>query len=196
MLLLVISLCYDLTQSPAQLNAAKGRLRTILSRMLYRPIEHLLAASCKCKAETLWGYEKALLLARVWPLEQTEKHNSMDTILERLDTFKYKVAEAACMYPCHRNYESIVADAKAHTESYFDGMCLDCMDRMKPKTGDRNDDYWRHNNFRLEDEWFVGCRIKHKQPTWYFSFMGRQEDKDYLQNKDKPKRNYDSDSDH
>ena len=72
------------------------------------------------------------------------------------------------------------------TGAYYDGMCLDCMDRLKPKTGDGDDDYWQHNNFRDEDGWFEGCRIKHKQPSWYFSFMGRKEDKDTLQKNSDP----------
>jgi len=183
----------NLTHITAQLNAAKGNLRTVIHRRLYGPIKHLLGTRCKCKAETLWGYEKALYDTGAWPLEEVGKGHSMHDIMNRLGKFKYKVAETACMFPCHQNFERIVEDAVTYTAQNFNGLCLDCMDRMKPKTGDRHDDYWRHNNFRDRDVWFKGCRIKHKQPTWYFSFMGSQEDKDYLQSKDK--RPYESDSD-
>jgi len=53
----------------------------------------------------------------------------------------------------------------------FHGLCLDCMDRSKPKTGDVDRDYWTHD---FKDEWDVNCRIQHGQSTWYFSFMGRK----------------------
>ncbi|KAI4239994.1 MAG: hypothetical protein L6R40_005426 [Gallowayella cf. fulva] len=48
-----------------QLNAAKGRLRTIIHRDLYKPNHTLLAAHCGCKEVTLWGYEKALTSCKV-----------------------------------------------------------------------------------------------------------------------------------
>ena len=117
----------------------------------------------------------------------------MRAILARLEEFKYKAAETACMSPCHQDYEAAVDDAVDETATYFDGMCLDCMSRRNPKLRDHHEDYWQHNNFRAEDSWFTGCRIKHKQPSWYFSFMSRQEDKDYLQDRDR--RHYGPDSD-
>jgi len=47
------------------------------------------------------------------------------------------------------------------------------MDKSKPKTGDIDQDYWDHDK---ERNWDYGCRIRHGQPTWYFSFMGRKAD--------------------
>lgn len=46
------------------------------------------------------------------------------------------------------------------------------MDASKPKIGDADEDYWRHEE---DEKWDDGCRISHGQPTWYFSFMGRKE---------------------
>lgn len=43
-------------------------------------------------------------------------------------------------------------------------------------------DYWTHAERREYDD---GCRIKHGQPTWYFSFMGRKEKMDIFQKKDR-----------
>ena len=119
----------------------------------------------------------------------------MIKILRNLRSFKYKAGERACISTCHQDYEGIVREAVMRTGAYFDGMCLDCMDRLKPKTGDRHDDYWQHNNFYDENGWFEGCRIKHKQPSWYFSFMGRQEDRDSLQQRHNNRYEEDPDSD-
>ena len=188
-----------LTHVIAQLNAAKGRLRTIFYRALEQPLEKLLEAHCKCKGDSLWGYEKALFDTHVWPAESFTKNTSMDVLLKRLEDFKYKPAAGACMTSCHQDYEFIVRGALKFTATYFQGMCLDCMDRLKPKLRDGHEDYWHHNNFSAErsPSCFVGCRIKHRQPSWYYSFMGRQEHRDHLQenSREKSRRHYDSDSD-
>ncbi|KAI0013958.1 hypothetical protein F4779DRAFT_639098 [Xylariaceae sp. FL0662B] len=55
-------------------------------------------------------------------------------------------------------------------EKKFDGLCLDCMHKFK--TGDEHSDYWEHGRLYEFDR---GCRFKHGQPTWYFSYMGRRE---------------------
>jgi len=53
-------------------------------------------------------------------------------------------------------------------------------------SGDVDEDYWTHD---LQKNWSDGCRIYHKQPTWYFSFMGRKTDmKNYQQKKKKYER--------
>lgn len=58
---------YHLTHCTAQLNAARGRLRTIVHRELYKPIKDLLEADCKCKGNTLWGYEENSLMRACGP---------------------------------------------------------------------------------------------------------------------------------
>lgn len=183
----------NLTCCTAQLNAARGRLHTIVHRELYKPIKDLLWSTCKCKGDTLWGFEKALTNARVWPLEDVGRYTTMQTIIERLQEFTYKVAADACMR-CHcGSYDTIALRASEVTHNYFNGLCLDCMARKNPKLRDHDDDYWNHNKCRSEDGWFKNCRVPHKQPTWYYSFMGRQEVRDRLQKKDE--RPYDSDDD-
>ena len=156
-----------------QLNAAKGRLRTVIHNGLFRPNEKLLMASCKCKETTLFGYEKALYTIEVWPLERTCQKSPMTTILQRLDNFSFEARKDACR-SCRTKYKELVATAQKTTRSYFDGLCLDCMDRTKSVTEDADMDYWKHNSLGKSD--FVGhCLIKHNEPTWYFSFMGRRE---------------------
>ena len=51
--------------------------------------------------------------------------------------------------------------------------CTDCMNISKPKLGDADEDYWHHSDLGVG--WDKGCRIRHGQPSWYFSFMGRKE---------------------
>ena len=161
-----------------QLNAARGRLKTIVFYPLYAPIKSLLLHNdCKCAEGVAAGYQRALLATDSWPLEEIGHKKAMRALLDNLQKFKYKKPESACM-SCHRNYEAIVKEVIVRTRNYFDGLCLDCMDASKAKTEDSDTDYWCHNDL-TEDEFVYGCRVKrHGQPTWYFSFMGRKEEQD------------------
>ncbi|KAK0513132.1 hypothetical protein JMJ35_004118 [Cladonia borealis] len=172
-----------------QLNAAKGRLRTVLHRGLFRPCEHLFSANCKCRKETLYDYQKHLVDIDVWPLETVFQRTPMNEILDRLEKFNFEAKLSACG-ACRRDYKSPVEETVEFVRYYFDGLCLDCLNRSKPKLKDPDMDYWRHHTLK-EHEWITGCRFRHKQPTWYFSFMGRKEDRDRFMGR----RRRDSDSD-
>ncbi|KAI1287747.1 hypothetical protein F5Y03DRAFT_380293 [Xylaria venustula] len=63
-----------------------------------------------------------------------------------------------------------VRRASSKVRDNFDGLCLDCMHKFK--TGDDNCDYFAHDRPGHYDH---NCRVRHKQPTWYFSYMGRKE---------------------
>jgi len=177
-----------------QLNAAKGRLRTVLLNGLFAPNETLLSGACQCKAETLFGYEKALYLLPVWPLERAAQRTSMGKILDRLEKFSYTPPEAKSCWRCRLNFEEMVKDARQYTRDYFDGLCLTCLDRSQAKTRDSDEDYWKHKDMP-EDAWIEGCRFRHRQPTWYFSFMGRKEDRDRFRPRKRSSRHFDNDSD-
>ena len=167
------------------LNAARVRLALILHRQLHKTNISLLGVTCKCKGDTYWGYDKALQTTGIWPFEETSR-DSIHSLLQRLKTFKYKVADKnACIKNCRRNYDKTAQKARLRTEKYFDGLCIDCMNRTKPKLKDHHADFWNYNNFHDEDGWFKGCRVRHKQPSWYYSFMGREEDMSYLLRKHK-----------
>lgn len=168
-----------------QLNAARGRLRVILLNDLFKPNDKLLTTHCSCKEKTLYNYEKTLYDLNVWPLERATRSCSMEKILERLDGFVYMPHQEACS-TCRRiGIADGVRSAKDRTRNYFEGMCLDCMDKSQPKMGaDVNMDYWDHHK-RKEHELVVPlragvkpCRVQHRMPTWYHSFMGRQRDRD------------------
>lgn len=47
-----------------------------------------------------------------------------------------------------------------------------CMNSSQSKTGDSDEDYWFHDQMKY---WDNGCKFRHGQPTWYFSFMGRRD---------------------
>ena len=47
------------------------------------------------------------------------------------------------------------------------------MDASKPKYRDADEDYWNHAKSNVA--WDLSCRIRHGQPSWYFSFLGRKQ---------------------
>ncbi|MCJ1381297.1 hypothetical protein MMC17_004407 [Xylographa soralifera] len=177
-----------------QINAAKGRLRIILHIHLFTPIDALLDARCPCSAPTLKGYENALKMIGAWPIEREAVKYSMHALLEKLRMFVWRPQEPICTQSCSRDYKGLVGNAREITKGYFDGLCLDCIDGSKPRTGDIDLDYWRHGNIS-EREWFTGCRVRHRQPSWYFSFMGRPEQMNHFRKRNPLKRFREDDSD-
>lgn len=160
-----------------QLNAAKGRLRSLLHIGLFKPNETLLDAKCDCKEITLFGFEKTLWDLNVWPLEKYAQKKSISALLDNLNSFNYKPLSEVCIKYCRQNFNHLVLSTRSRVESYFQGLCMDCMNHTNLKSGDTDADYWDHNNYDPEDK-FLDCRIRHKEPTWYFSFMGRREERD------------------
>lgn len=72
----------------------------------------------------------------------------------------------------NQDWHSVVLKAKTISESYFDGVCLDCMDHSKPNVKTLDDEYWQHNT-NVDGRWDTRCRFKHNQSTWYVSWLGR-----------------------
>lgn len=134
-----------------------------------------------CCDKITCDYQQALLKTGAWPLEALGHRTALVVLLDRLGKFQYKVRpKRKTCDRCDRDYEKIVYDTAHKARVYFDGLCLDCMNASKPKTEDEHTDYWAHNKLK-EYEFVKGCRvIKHVQPTWYFSFMGRREEQDRL----------------
>lgn len=167
-----------------QMNAARGRLKTIIFHALYRPLEQLLIKNQACCDKTGSDYQRALLRTLAWPIERHGMANSISTLLRRLGSFSYPTPMTDCR-TCPMNFEWIVKGVVKHTATYFDGMCIDCMNKSKAKTQNEDTDYWLHRHLK-QDEIVKGCRVEsHSQPTWYFSFMGRREDMDKFRHKDR-----------
>lgn len=114
-------------QHPEQLNAAKSRLKTILHRDLYNPIDALLKrAPCACKPHVLFAWEQALAATGVWPLETSFAKSSVNDILRQLETnFRAAYQPQGCGLPfCSFSFSEVVRVAVEKTRGYFDGLCL------------------------------------------------------------------------
>lgn len=97
----------------------------------------------------------------------------MYEIIDRLRSFSYQPKSTGC-HSCQQNYELIVSQAVSWINRYFDGLCLDCMDKSFSLTGDEDSDYWSHANLKESDS-VTGCRAgRHGQPTYWFSYMGQR----------------------
>lgn len=113
----------------------------------------------------------------VRPLDSDIHKNCVREILDRLAAFdEDKMANRQpsmqkCSL-CSRSWKPIVQYARRQVESYFDGLCLDCM-KNHP---DEDSEYWALGTRRVYD---LTCRISHGEPTWYFSFMGRRDRSPY-----------------
>ena len=167
-----------------QMNAARGRLKTIIFHRLYRPLEELLLENQGCCDTTGSDYQRALLETKAWPIERYGTANSINELLGRLNTFSYPTPSTECR-TCRKNFRRVVKELILYTRFYFDGMCIDCMNHSKAKTQNADTDYWLHR-YLHQDEIVRGCRVEsHGQPTWYFSFMGRREDMDKFRHKDR-----------
>jgi hypothetical protein len=151
-----------------------GGLKTSLHKDLYKKCGHLFRYGkdvCTCWDSTVGRYFHALTKIDVFPVEDVISYSSIQQIIERLGTFKY-THEPVCNRRRSIDWESIVRAAKSHTENYFDGMCLECMDRSKPQSENLDDENWKHNT-DVNGRWDTRCRIKHNQSTWYVFWLGR-----------------------
>ena len=84
-----------------------------------------------------------------------------------------KIPKDACNSCVSNTSGTTVMATKMKVLDQFDGLCLDCMDKTRPKLKSVDEDYWRHDDLKV---WDTDCRISHGQSTWYFSFMGRKAD--------------------
>jgi hypothetical protein len=76
----------------------------------------------------------------VFPVEDVIGYSSIQQIISRLGNFQYNHMPA-CRRCRGMDWESVVLKAKANTENYLDGLCLDCMDHSKPQGKNIDDEY-------------------------------------------------------
>lgn len=111
-----------------QLNAAKGRPKTILHRALYTPIDQLLKlARCNCKAQVLFAYEQGLTNTGAWPLESGLLSNSIERILHFLADFPLPgafIPQTCGARFCSFDFVEVVRNARMECKRYLDGLCL------------------------------------------------------------------------
>lgn len=149
------------------INGARTNLAHKIHEWLY--IHHtFITLACKCKKEGLFEYESALLRTEAWPLMVTTRgHNQMSVadILEALLLFQYKAPEGGCSF-CSQNFDSRVMKVRRGAEKQFDGLCLDCI--KNPVRKDKLEFAVIEDGKKIFDR---GCRVRHGQPTWWFSWL-------------------------
>jgi len=140
------------------------------------PISKLFSpdTKCECKKATLFAYEAALRKCHVMPLHENTRNTSINGLIVQMNDFGklFEKPNVECTYYCNTDYAVRVESVQTEGRAYFDGLCLDCMDLSNLKTHDEDSDYWYHRTIEV---WDRGCRIRHGEPTWYFSFMGRRD---------------------
>jgi hypothetical protein len=116
----------------------------------------------------------------VFSLYESTARKSIQEFLDKMEDFdgtNMRSDKKDC-YLCKRDWGYVVEAARKEIAEKFDGLCLTCMDSTLNlrEGGDQHDDYWIHGRRMKYD---LGCGIKHGQPTWYFSFMGRRESRQF-----------------
>jgi hypothetical protein len=118
----------DADNQAENLNAARGRLKSILHRQLYECVDILLEyADCDFRKDVLWGYFTALNQTQSWLLERYASRYSIQELLENLETFDYTDPHPrrTCKdYSCGQDFNMVVRKAIDKTGSHFDGLCL------------------------------------------------------------------------
>ncbi|KAH7094428.1 hypothetical protein FB567DRAFT_3267 [Paraphoma chrysanthemicola] len=156
------------------LNHARGGLRNSLHKSLYSRVGRILRSEtsyCDCWDATIGRYQYALTKCEAWPVDDVLLSSSISQIVNRLKGFKYDYTPK-CQRCRNHDWETIVLRAQSNTNGYFNGICLDCQDRSKPRGDSIDDEYEKHNSSE-GGRWDTRCRIKHGQPTWYISWLGR-----------------------
>ncbi|KAF2635116.1 hypothetical protein P280DRAFT_536617 [Massarina eburnea CBS 473.64] len=163
-------------------NHARGGLKTALTKSLWKKAGDVLRfkqSKCNCWDATVGQYLGALVQLDAFPIEDVITHSSIREILERLKKFKYDW-QPKCDICAGIDWLYVIKKTIVDTERYFDGLCLDCMDRSKPKGNCLDDKYWKANASGTGGRWDHRCRIKHNQPTWYVSWLGRDDTRQKL----------------
>ena len=161
-----------LTFESGSVNGARGSLRSKMIRALFSPVSAFLRMTCKCKEKSLFAYNLGLSKTGIWPLQDHYK-KSIRQVLDSpgFEDFHCVIPDNACFRCTSILQPDNITKIRHNLLCDFDGLCLDCAKMTKTRNVD--DDYWLHDAARKWDE---DCRIRHGQPTWYFSFMGRKTD--------------------
>lgn len=179
-----------------QLNGAKGRLTTILEQCLDETIKDLAEANCTCSNKNLEGFLRELIRLEIFPFRAIFRRNhSVNEIVAKFESFNFEALLNSCS-DCHapkesrqgrkrsrfdlyepraKSYKELVKNAQKKVAGYFDGLCLDCMNPDKPKSG--GDYYVESDEDSYDDRYTYDryCRIAHGEPTQYFSLYAQRE---------------------
>jgi hypothetical protein len=170
------------------MNHARGALKSCIHRGIWEKVGDLLTCGprdCTCGhwAATAGHYFATLVKTGGYPLEKTFSKASVNDILTCLKSFNMPSASPGTLCNvCMQDWDKEISNARVSTIKYFDGLCIDCMDRSRPKHDDNADlDYWRQCE-AIDGRWDHNCRVRHDEPTWYVSWCGRGEYREKLLN--------------
>ncbi|RDW88201.1 hypothetical protein BP6252_00233 [Coleophoma cylindrospora] len=156
-----------------QLNAVRGSVRRKIIGGLFNPLKDIRNCRCAKSKDAVCSYLDGIFLTNVWPLDNNGKISNKEIIDgPGIVDWKCELQEGACSICTDKLEGQHIKPLCRYVQNYWQGLCLDCMNITRPKTGNIHTDYWQHN--ALED-WDSKCRITHGRNTWYFSFMGRPE---------------------
>ncbi|RDL40872.1 uncharacterized protein BP5553_00851 [Venustampulla echinocandica] len=103
-----------------------------------------------------------------WPLMSKIRgvdQMSVSEILYALLDFDYEAPDDACSY-CSRDFLDDVMKVRDDVKELFGGLCLDCI--KSPMRKDKAPLLYGEDRRRI---WDKGCRERHSQPTWWFSWL-------------------------
>ena len=159
-----------------QLNGARGRVRTLPEKAVYAPVTAAVDSSpSPCSSRVIHGFLRELRRLELFPsIETMAAKTPLVEIMETLKKFSYEPDHhnRGCGW-CRTNYDGVVHEAAERYEKHFDGLCLDCIAKPKEQENPLGSEEWQR--LKERDEWSQGCRIRHGEPTWYFSYHAREE---------------------
>ncbi|KAL3422905.1 hypothetical protein PVAG01_04652 [Phlyctema vagabunda] len=158
--------------TPDAINHARTSIRRQIEHQLLNVLPKFCKNTCSAMAESRSLYIDAISLTGIWPLGNNSVSNN--------DILESKVMlDWNCAYPddaCKSCKEILrgahVFQLREGLKGYWQGLCLDCMDRSGFTTGETEREFWDYATANL---WSRYCRVKHARNSWYFSFMGRSE---------------------
>ncbi|RYP78636.1 hypothetical protein DL770_006863 [Monosporascus sp. CRB-9-2] len=169
--------------------SARSNLRTQTYRELYRsPRSHINCDDRKCRDVMAYRYFVALDATGSFPVNYGEnRHKSVDRLLGDAENISLEIIElnpntrhaSRICNPCRQGNATQTAETLrgqvragiSGVRNNSEGLCIDCM--HKYKTGDKDCDYWNHACTR---NFSKGCRFHHGEPTWHYSYMGRDDE--------------------
>jgi hypothetical protein len=164
-----------------QLNAAKGRLRVLIHNDLSSPISPLLVSHrglCEHQDQVGMAYLRALKEIKVWPIEKSMRKGTADEIWTRLNQFQYTPAVSGCD-GCNINFKEHILVVQKSMSKFISGLCLDCVQLGATQEKHMVEECHRRGRHKRDCgtksvRWDHGCRVRHNQPTWYYSTRAKK----------------------
>lgn len=159
--------CYILTANIlGPLGAARARIQRVIEFDLSSPLKKLHMARCTCRKRTAFDYEDALVALGCWPVMNALNMLTLAEYMDKLTQFTFTPEATRCdSGACHQDFRKAVDVSVDRAKYYFQGLCLDCMNRSKSSTGQSNGEYIEKNS-PYKGCWDMDCRFGHKRETW------------------------------